>query len=233
MKLSPTNKLSIIIITISIVGIFSETNGQQLLFGKQEMKSGYVPIKQTLSYDEVEGSPYFNEKLLDGMVKFNSGDSVLTYLRYNIYKDEIEYLVSGTLLELKNKNDVDYLIVAGERFVYKTYQNGDTKEKGYLQEMVSGKYNVFLKHRVKFQKAEEARSSYHKPVPPKFVQMSDLWFVSVDNGVILKTSLSKSELEELLGDKMKEVEAFKKQNKLKLSKQEDVVKFFEFINGID
>ena len=72
-----------------------------------------MPVQRTLNYDDIEGSPYLDDDLIKGYIKFNLGDSSVQYLRYNVYADEMEYLEGNEVLVIENVKDLDHVYFNG------------------------------------------------------------------------------------------------------------------------
>ena len=223
-----TKVLLIILLTVPASTIF----GQRIETLRFEMFSGYYePINRTLNYDDVEGSPYLDPELIKGYVKFRLGDTADYFLRYNIYADEMEYLDGDKLFVINNPDQVDVVAVNNHELYYTTYKFRNSFKKGFLEKLVDGHYALYIKYNIDYEKRKEARSSYEKPIPDRFVKKSPTWYCSIDNGPIKNFENDNSGLEELFRQDYPDVKAYIKSEKLKLRKPEDVIKLFEYFNS--
>lgn len=220
----------IIFLFIASIG---QTIAQRLQLISPDAYNGiYVPVERALNYNNIEGSPYLDDDLLKGYVKFSFGDSTVQYVRYNIYSDEMEYLDGEKLYVIENVNSLDHVHVNGHFLFYRTYKLRNSFREGYLDRLVEGRYNLYLKYNVDFEEAKPARSSYHEPTPNRFVMKNPTWYCSIDNSVIKNFETDNSSLEEIFREDFAEMKKYIKAEKLKLRKQEDVVRLFEYYNSM-
>lgn len=201
--------------------------GRELYYG------AYEPISRTLNYAEIQGSPYLDDDLVKGYVKFIYGDSTVQFLRYNIYTDEVEYLADEKLLVIKNATQVHYVYVNGHWFYYKTYKFRNAFKKGFLEKLVSGHFELYVKYAVDYEKKKNPESSYEKATPDRFVRKLPTYYFAIDNGPIINFDNSKSGLEEIFREDYPEIKKLIKSEKLKLRQQEDLVKIFEYYNSLE
>ncbi len=229
MKIRARRTLLVILFTTITTKILSQ--GIYVMEGK--LLDKYEPIIYTLSYDDIEGSPYLNDTLKNGVVKFIGGDIIRTLLRYNIYEDGVEYVEGEKLLEIDNSDQLQYIQIGDDQLVYVEYSHEQRTMKGYLIEEVSGKCRLFKKYSIDFEDAEAPLTSYHGPKPARFVLKPPEWFTSNNGGPISNLKTTKSSLKNLFGDHYTTMEAYKKREKLKLHKGQDMILFFEYYNSID
>jgi hypothetical protein len=69
-----------------------------------------------LTYERIEGSPYYTEDFIDGEVHLRNGNSASLPLRYDIFQDEIEFKSENQILWLKKQN-IEYLTLGDEKLV--------------------------------------------------------------------------------------------------------------------
>jgi hypothetical protein len=191
----------------------------------------FKTINRSINYENIQGSPYLDEELIQGYVKFSLGDSNVYFLRYNIYADEMEYLDGSSLKIISNPSELDHVHVNKHSFYYTTYKFRNSFKEGYLEKLVDGTVELYLKYDVDFKKYEEAKSSYHEAKPERFETGQPTWYASVENGPIKNFEVNKSGLESIFQDDYAEVQKYIKSNKLKLRKEEDVIKLFEHYNS--
>ncbi len=222
-------------ILMVVVFLFSITRlpALQIYVTEGKLLDKYEPVSYTLNYEDIEGSPYLNDTLVKGLVRFDNGDTITAYMRFNIYEDGIEYLEGEKIQAIDNDFQIRYALIGRDKMVYLKYGYGKISKKGYLIEKVAGKCKLYLKHNIKFENAEPALTSYHQPKPAMFVKRPIQWFVSNDGGPVVNLWLTKSELEEIFGNQYTALERYRKKEKLKLRREEDVILLFEYFNSIN
>ena len=220
---------SILIISVHVqfayAQVILETNGRPYT-GK------YKPIVRSLSYDDIEGSPYSDSRLMPGIVMFDTGDSLIYYLRYDIYSDEVEYLENEELLTITNKDELDFIILDDKKFVYKTYLINDREHSGYLVQSVTNQCSLFQKQRMDFQGAKPPKSSYEPGTPDQFVKRKVSWLYSCGNDPITLFSPENKSLAKIMGSYYKKVSRYMKENKLKPGREGDIILIFEYYNSL-
>ncbi len=178
-----------------------------------------------LSYDDVEGNPFFNKNFLSAKVE---GATNLVPARYNMYTDTIELMNDGTIYELPKANTYSKItfVNSGETFVY---INEGINAVGYYLELVPGKYRLLKKLKSEFRDAVPALNSFTAATPPKFETEKPIYFIKFGNDFI-KIPKNSKELDASFSDKKDALNDFIKTNKIKLNKEEDLIKLINFLN---
>jgi hypothetical protein len=219
---------------IGFVAFFSShiVFGQNLIM--REYLGTFVPVKRVFDYSEVEGSPYLNDKLIGGIVKFNNGDSLNQYLRYDMYSDEIEYLEKGKLFNIlkSQMKNLDHIYLNGNSIIYKDYFIKKKVHSGYLFELVNAQCGLYKRLRVEFQNAKPAKTSYHKPTPAQFVTKSVQWFYSFNGEPISFFKADNAGLKIIGGSHYEDLKEFVKENGIKLKKEADLIILFKYYNSL-
>ena len=192
----------------------------------------YRPIVRSLSYQDIDGSPYLDSRLIPGIVMFDTGDSLIYYLRYDIYSDEVEYLQNEELLTITNKDELDVVFLNNNKFIYKTYRINDREYNGYLVQSVTNQCNLYQKHRVDFQGAKPPKSSYEPGTPDKFIKRKVSWLYSCGEDPITLFTPDNKSLAKITGSYYKQVSGYMKENKLKPGREGDIILIFEYYNSL-
>jgi hypothetical protein len=177
-------------------------------------------------YTEIEGSPYLKDAWARGTVKakHNGKTYELAKMRYDAYKDELEY----------EENEKAYRF-SGEITEFATtdgvFRNGfpvfeSLTARSFYQVVYDGKVKL-LKRTVARVQTEKLYSSATQT--KRFVKEEFLYLLK--NGVFTRLKKDKKALLEALGEKQDELEAFIKDQKLKLSKEEDILRVLEKYEG--
>lgn len=218
--------------TLALFLCLNESYSQRIELIRSEMYAGdFEPVQRSINYATTEGSPYLDDELISGYVKFRLTDSIVTFLRYNIFMDEMEYLEGDKLQVIDNESHLDHVYVNSHIFYYKTYKFRNAFKQGYLEKVVDGPYELYLKYEVGFEKRQNAQSSYDQPTPDRFVEKSPIWFCSIKNGPIRNFETDKTGLEEIFREDYSKIKQYVKSEKLKLRKQEDMIKLFSYYNS--
>ena len=181
----------------------------------------------------VEGSPYLKTKFVKGAVLTeNDVRYVGIPLRYNIYNDEIEFKNSkGQVLSIQFPGGIKQVKIGSDIFVYHLFfVSADRVTQGYLQKIISGKANAFIRYRVIYQEAQPALA-YKNPQPPKFIPQPSYYYVSKGQKPAVRVEKTK-QLIKFLGNHKNELEAFAKKNKIKIRRLDDLRRILYYYNSL-
>ncbi|NER14440.1 hypothetical protein GWK08_13380 [Leptobacterium flavescens] len=181
--------------------------------------------------DGALGSPYISENFIPAKVNaFNEIYSV----RYNGAVDAMEFKSSDDkILVLDKLSEYTISFATADKKTYQTV-TFDSGKRGFavlLWNDEDSKSGLYLKERVEFIPRQPAVSSYSKDQPAKYKRVKDVFFFKGTNGVLKEISTKKKKFYALFEGKEKEVQQFVKKNKLKISKQQDLVKIISFYLG--
>ncbi|PZX17244.1 hypothetical protein LX69_01559 [Breznakibacter xylanolyticus] len=183
-------------------------------------------------YGHIQGTPFLNEVFIPGNVVMN--DSVRysnVSLRYNIYTDKMEFLKEKTqVLELDIHQHSWRFEMGNAAFVNLPFQleNG-IQQNGLLWELCGGNIRLYKKLSVELLPAT-ATQGFQDAQPDRFVRKDDRYFLALP-GVTPVVYRSSKELIESLRTVCPNVDALVKQHKLKLSKEQDVIRLVQFCNS--
>lgn len=189
---------------------------------------------QSLDVSSIEGSPYYNEEFIPGNIYYVNKIYGNYPMRYNAFSDEVEIMRTGSkTMESVYKSMSLSCDIDGEKFIYAKYRNQKgIVQEGYLNRLNSSqKYILYEKKSKIYKEGKKAATSMHPSYPPKFEDKHE-YFLSADNEFPVYFKPSKKELTELFGqDKASDIKAYIKQNKIKLTQREDLLKLIEYLNS--
>ena len=183
--------------------------------------------KNSYSNKEIKGSEYFNEKFKPADVKyFNKNLNQNIFLRYNAYSDELEFTnnpktQSSDKILMKNINISCQ--IGGEKYIYTDYIiENDSRKKGYLIELFSGKKYVLYEKKLKiFMEGSNAKTSLERSFPPRFVEKHK-YFISKNNTTKMEVKLNKKSIIDFLDVEEKLIKKIIKERKLKFKQSSDL-----------
>ncbi len=174
-----------------------------------------------LKYTNIEGSPYLTDEWSVGFVKAPNGKKYeFTRVRYDAYADELEYDQAGKHFRLGSEITA---FSCGDG----TFQNGFPAIENQTQRSF---YQILFDGKVKFLKRIAVRiyteKQYGSATELKKFMKEETYFL-FKNNTISSFKKDKKTLFAVLGDKETLLDSFIKEQKLKLSKTEDVIKVLE------
>ncbi|MBV1924678.1 MAG: hypothetical protein KUG68_11695 [Flavobacteriaceae bacterium] len=189
-------------------------------------------------YDEsrsnIEGSPYANNDFMLGSIYQN--EKVLKnnlLLRYNIYSDEIEIKENKNSKEysalIKNQ---DYTIVIDERIYVSIPLNGSEENGNYFNVLVpEGRFKLYKKSSISFQKAKPAVTSYDRDRPAKFTTLNTFYLVD-HNGKFYELPSKSSKFYKVFKEKSSNLKSFAKKGKINIKKEKDLIRLINYYNSL-
>jgi hypothetical protein len=175
----------------------------------------------------IEGSPYLTDDFIRGTVYIENGKPYAAMMRYNAYQDEIQVQGPDGISSLF-KRDYVWAEIGGQSFRIETYKDRSGTSKGYFVVLNRGKVRLLKRIVHEFKEGKPAVSSYSEDTPPRFEQ--DVTYYLVREGSPAEeVRLRKKDILEFLSSK--DVEAFVKENKLRLNSEDEVIQVLTKINA--
>ena len=194
--------------------------GDHAVFGVKSENSG-----RALKYDEVIGSPYYTTEFHSAKVAENF-DKVP--VRYNSYKDEIEFQKEGKPLVLPKEDVYSRVEISSPKSTLVLVKTNDDLD-GYFFELVNGKNKLYKKVKTKFNDAIPAANSYASDKAAFFKNLDPVYYIQTEHGFIKKPKKLK-EILEFFPAKKEAIETYAKSNDIKFNKEENLVKLVTFLN---
>ncbi len=183
------------------------------------------------SEKNVEGSAYVNSAFLPSKV---TGLNLVTPpMRYNAFKDEIEFLKDEKTYYL-TKSDSLEVILLGTSYKYLEYQVKEGDERGFLIQLYfnpNEKISLYKKEKVVYVEKAEAVSSYAEDRPARYKKEEDKFYIKVTDKIIFMPK-KKKELLALFPNNGKEIEGFMKTNKISLDDERNLIDLTKFLNSL-
>lgn len=207
--------------------------GQTILAQNLDLPTAYLQNNTSGKNNipaNVVGSPYFEEKFIFGTVFIKDSESYNAKMRYNAYNDEIEMKEQGKTISLM-KRDYIKAEMNGTMIAIHGYMSKNLLKKGYFMELNKGEAKLLLKKSMELSEGKKATSSYSKDSPPKFSAKEE-YYISKNDNPANQIKLKAKDIINTLSDKKSELEAYVKENKLKIKTSEDAVLLVNYYNSL-
>lgn len=178
-----------------------------------------------LKYDEISGSAYPDKSFKNAKIAENYE---ITAIRYNSYKDEIEFKNEAAIMVLPKENKFGRLEISSPKQVF-VLMSLDNEPKGYYYELVNGKSSLYKKVKTNFIDVKPASTPYGSDQPASFSAPITTYYL-VYNGKTIKKPKNQKQIVDLIPEKKDILTSFFKENKIKLDKEDDLKKLVTFIN---
>lgn len=201
-----------------------------LLFA-QLPQSLLKPITRVTTFDEYDGSIHKSLKYKDASVIDEKSGTFDTKLRYNAYTDALEFKKSNDLFELL-KSPTSHARINGDYYYYCNFktQRGLKKSGYYVLVELNEKYRIYKKYSVEITKPDPKGSVSGTSSPGK-VRIRTKYFLE-EHGIIMELPMNKKEILAALSDKEEELKKYIKKNRIKVRKEEDLVRLVSRYNAL-
>ena len=122
----------------------------------------------------------------------------------------------------KTYEAIDYVNVEGKT------------SRGYFVHVnnANSKYQLLIKETIQFVDRKPAKTSYDKTKQAEFKRLEDRYFITNGNEAAVEFPKKKKDFPKVFPDKHKDILSFMKKNKIKTSKDEDLVELINYINTL-
>jgi len=183
-------------------------------------------VEKTEEYKDIDGSPYLKNEFQVGLFYLKDSKIIKLPIRYNIYRDEMEYLSDGVSYVVGSPELLQRIFFGDLEFMYLP----NISKGGYFEVFETGKCTLIQKKVVEFRPSEGA-----KPIvgllPAKFVRMADVFYLLINQTQTIKISNVRSVIN-AFPDQKNKIESFIKQEKIKNVKKESLIKIVKYYNSL-
>lgn len=182
----------------------------------------------------IEGSPYYDESF--NSAKITPIDKVF-FVRYNAALDVMEVIQQSDTLIIDKKNR-NYTIKQNKgNLTYKILENIEAEGEdklGYYVQLTNGKnIKLYRKDRKKFVESKRAAYGNINKITAKYKEQKSEYYIEYGtSGSAVKLPKKKKSLINLFASKESDIKAFIKEKKIKVTKQEGLIKLINFVNSL-
>jgi len=189
-----------------------------------------------LKYSEIQGSPYLNKDF--AIAKAACCKEVLP-MRYDMYADQIEYQKGGMVYILSKQEPYTKIIFKDSNTTL-ALENVDKKNSDlkYFVILIDGENSLLKKVSCVIEKSSDTTPLNRNPVGYSakdsknavFKMITPVYYLKTANGI--NEVKDKGNVLDIFPDKVNELNAFFKSNKIKFNKEESLIKLVTFINSL-
>jgi hypothetical protein len=184
-------------------------------------------VKNSNAYDDVQGSPYLNREFTEGLIYLKDTTAVRLPLRYNIYTDEMEYLLNEVVYEVGNPRFINKVLLEGSVFVYLQFVD----KGGFFELLEAGKCSLVQKRKVAYQPAEGPKPIQGTITPAKFLKDPDVFYILTTDSQVFRITNMKSVVN-ALKDHQPEIEAYTREEGIRGTRKDNLLKIAKFYNTL-
>ncbi|WP_431132365.1 hypothetical protein [Psychroserpens mesophilus] len=231
-------KLHIVAILLALFAI-QKNYAQEEENGSNQVLLSNLPPSALYSFDNsdktIRGSVYIQNAFMPAKLSLEDGTKIFK-LRYNAFNDEIEIEIDGQEPNALNRNIDNLLIIfVGDDKTYEAvdYINDEgSTVRGYFVHAndAHSKHQLLIKESIKFVDRKPAKTSYDKGKPAEFIRLDDRYFIAIGDNPAVEFPKKKKDLSNIFPDKYDDIIDFMKENKIKTSREEDLIELVNYIN---
>jgi len=199
-------------------------------YASDEVK--YNTSVKNVSFKEIQGSPYLIDSFVVGSVYSNNNGQVQNIpIRYNIFTDNIEYIMGeSSVLELKNPETVDKVEFGNYKLIYLSQSNKNKSRNGFFIVLTEGNATLLSKPAVTLLNPTHP-GGYNDAQPPRFSRNTDTYYIKVGKNKA-KIIRNKRHLITSFPDSREELSKYIKTHNTKISDQKSLINLVQYYNFI-
>ena len=217
-----------------LIGISFNCFSQQILNNSIRDVEHLIATGRSLEnndrYADAKGTPYLTENFISA--KISPGDKFY-WVRYNAYDDEMEVKLNDQKTIVLDNSKGNYRITPkGSPNSYVSLKEVGKDKLGYFVEVLkTNTTSLYKKLEKKYTPETPAMTSYDKDKPAYFSKEKETFYIQLSSEDVLQELPSKQKTFLTLFSNDKEIKDYIKKNKIKLSKEPDLIKLINFINS--
>ncbi len=222
--------LSLVVAAFINTAIMAQTT-QPYSSTNNATSTGYYFKTPQLDANDVQGSMYIIDSFMPA--KIECLKEIIPPLRYNAYKDEIEFKKDNELYYIVKTDSCD-VTIDNRRYRHVYYQENSETTKGYLLVVspdLKAKHLLFRKDKIRYNQPVLASTSYQTDKPASLTKEDPVYFLSTSLG-ILQMPRKKKELLALFPENASQIEQYLKEKKISLSDEKDLLLLTEYLSTL-
>jgi len=182
------------------------------------------------SDENYDGTPYLNDEFISGTVYINEGKFDDVLLRYNIFRDLVEFKKDKQTYFLDADSKIDMVTIGDDTLVVEDLLVGKSEKPVYFKRIASGKAILLSRLNVKYREAQPPRPPAEiEGKLPRYTRLSDDFYLKAE-GKLSKIDNVKNVIQ-LLSSPSEDLESLAKKNKISKN-EEDLKKLINHFNSL-
>lgn len=187
--------------------------------------------KKSELFEQYTGSIYAQNTPTESNIIDEHSGTYTAKLRYNAYTDALEYKTGPTVYEIA-KNTTVHARIGDDYYYYCKFKNqrGFKRNGYYVLVELSDQYRIYKKIELKITQPKENDVVSGSSTVGK-VKTTETFFMEI-NGTLTPLPTNKKEILTVFSDQEEELKKYLKQEKIRLKRQDDLVKFVAKYNAL-
>ena len=149
-----------------------------------------------------------------------------------MYNEEIQGVIDGDSVIITQTLNIDYINIGDQSFMYSNYGQNNMG-LGIFEILAKGYCKLLLKRNMTIKREKETVNLNYEGgnYVDRFVTQ-EVYYIKKGNASPLVIKKNKKKILKLLSDKAEELENYIEKNKIKVSKDPDLIRLFEYYNSL-
>ncbi len=186
------------------------------------------------SFDEYRGSIYHTLNYTKSSVIDEKSSKYDAELRYNIFTDALELKKTGNEMFTIIKSPTTHARIDDEYFYYCEFatRNGSRQDGYYVLVELNQNYKIYKRYSLKIIDPKKGSSVVNSEIENegKIIKLTKYYIE--EDGIIIELPMKKKDLLSVLGDEMDKLKDYIKKEKIRLRKEEDLIRLVSRYNTI-
>ena len=184
------------------------------------------------SGERIDGSPYLDDEFTTGDIYGKNGKYTGIVMRYNVYKDYIEFKQKDVVYILDPNPTVMRKATLGDMtLVLSTYESKAGPKHGLFILLDSGRLTMLEKRSVQYRPKQEPKAIETTGKPARYVKGPTEYYYQLGDGNALEVGNLKKFIA-ALPDHQDELTAFAKEHKISANKSDELVELAQYYNQL-
>ncbi len=188
--------------------------------------------EKVTTFDEYDGSMYMKARYKESSIINEQTGTYDVKLKYNIYTDALELTQGSKLYEIV-KSPTLHARIDDDYFYYCDFKNqrGLNRSGYYILVELNDKYRIYKKLTLKITEPEKKQHVNNGIAEAGELRSITSYYIEED-GVIVQLPLNKKDILAIFTDKGPELKEYLKKEKIRLRKEEDLIRFVARYNAL-
>ena len=206
-------------------------------YGSGDFQASFSRFNDRDETVSVIGTPYIHKDFMFGKLILNDSMSIETMFRYNLIAQNIELILGADTMVFMHPLKMDQLIFMGRKFIYDIvldYNRGNKYLEGaYLEVLADGSCQLLKKYEknrssntsgIKYAAAQTTSDAYQL--------RTQLYIRLSEEDAPIRVKRIHPRILQLFESRRNELEKFRKENKLQLRSERDLITLIEYYNEL-
>jgi hypothetical protein len=199
-----------------------------------EAQMGKEPVSAMDVYEKIAGTPFLNPEFINGsLITTDSLKYTGIPLRYNVFKDEMEFRIGDekTPRVIANPRSFLFINLDDHTFQYLAFSDNNRPAQGYFQVLNDGTCQVMMRRRTDYAEPKGAHN-FEKALPARFEEKRNSYYVRFGRQLPQEVRLNRRHITGMFGQYQEEITDFVKENSLSYRSIDDLIKIATYYNQL-